>query len=155
MKVLLECGPALADIRRNLDIKAAPVARHIGVSESTLSRIEHGITRISMERCMAICEELKYSFDRLMEKIAPWALRRPQVSLSPVVVCDSVTPPPPEYKPDSVLDSKQVAAYLKISVRTLARRVKKGLIEAFKSARNVRYLFSNIQKYLENNKKKN
>ena len=60
-------GPILGKIRRGKMIKAEVVARHVGVSTATYSRIETGRRSASYERVTAICDELGISPTRLNE----------------------------------------------------------------------------------------
>ena len=58
-------GPILGKIRREKMIKAELVARHLGISTATYSRIETGRRSASYERVTAICDELGISPARL------------------------------------------------------------------------------------------
>ena len=58
-------GPILGKIRRDKMIKAELVARHLGISAATYSRIETGRRSASYERVTAICDELGISPARL------------------------------------------------------------------------------------------
>jgi transcriptional regulator with XRE-family HTH domain len=66
-------GPLFARIRRDRNIKASTVARHLGISEATYSQIETGRRSVSLERLGRICEELNLStvdFVKLWQKQA-------------------------------------------------------------------------------------
>ena len=60
-------GPILGKIRRDKMIKADVIARHVGISAATYSRIETGRRSASYERVTAICDELGISPTRLNE----------------------------------------------------------------------------------------
>ena len=62
-------GPILGKIRRDKMIKADVVARHVGISAATYSRIETGRRSASYERVTAICDELGISLSQLNELI--------------------------------------------------------------------------------------
>jgi transcriptional regulator with XRE-family HTH domain len=62
-------GPILGKIRRDKMIKAELVARHVGISAATYSRIETGRRSASYERVTAICDELGISPGHLNELI--------------------------------------------------------------------------------------
>ena len=62
-------GPILGKIRRDKMIKADVVARHVGISAATYSRIETGRRSASYERVTAICDELGISLPQLNELI--------------------------------------------------------------------------------------
>ena len=62
-------GPILGKIRRDKMIKAELVARNVGISAATYSRIETGRRSASYERVTAICDELGISPGRLNELI--------------------------------------------------------------------------------------
>ena len=59
-------GPVLGKIRREKDIKAATVARHLGISTATYSQIETGRRSASFERVARICGELDLSLVQLV-----------------------------------------------------------------------------------------
>ena len=66
-------GPLFARVRRDKNIKASTVARHLGISESTYSQIETGRRSASLERVSRICMELGLStvdFVKLWQKQA-------------------------------------------------------------------------------------
>ena len=58
---LILYGPILGNIRRAKMIKAELIARHLGISAATYSRIETGRCSASYERVTAICDELGIS----------------------------------------------------------------------------------------------
>ena len=58
---LILYGPILGKIRRAKMIKAELIARHLGISAATYSRIETGRCSASYERVTAICDELGIS----------------------------------------------------------------------------------------------
>ena len=62
---LILYGPILGKIRREKMIKAEAIARHLGISTATYSRIETGRCSASYERVTAICDELGISPARL------------------------------------------------------------------------------------------
>ena len=62
---LILYGPILGKIRREKMIKAELIARHLGISAATYSRIETGRCSASYERVTAICDELGISPARL------------------------------------------------------------------------------------------
>ena len=62
---LILYGPILGRIRREKMIKAEIVARNLGISAATYSRIETGRCSASYERVTAICNELGISPARL------------------------------------------------------------------------------------------
>ena len=62
-------GPILGKIRREKMIKAEVLARHLGISAATYSRIETGRCSASYERVTAICDELGISLSQLNELI--------------------------------------------------------------------------------------
>ena len=62
-------GPILGKIRRDKMIKADVIARHVGISAATYSRIETGRRSASYERVTAICDELGISLSQLNELI--------------------------------------------------------------------------------------
>ncbi|NMC31889.1 MAG: helix-turn-helix domain-containing protein [Veillonellaceae bacterium] len=62
-------GPILGKIRRDKMIKADVIARHVGISAATYSRIETGRRSASYERVTAICDELGISLPQLNELI--------------------------------------------------------------------------------------
>ena len=66
---LILYGPILGKIRREKMIKAEVLARHLGISAATYSRIETGRCSASYERVTAICDELGISPARLNELI--------------------------------------------------------------------------------------
>lgn len=66
-------GPLFARIRRDRNIKASTVARHLGISDATYSQIENGRRSASLERVSYICRELGLSiaeFIKLWQKQA-------------------------------------------------------------------------------------
>ena len=66
-------GPLFARLRREKQIKAATIARQIGISEATYSQIETGRRSVSLERVSRICLELGLStvdFVKLWQKQA-------------------------------------------------------------------------------------
>ena len=66
-------GPLFARLRREKQIKAATIARQIGISEATYSQIETGRRSASLERVSRICLELGLStvdFVKLWQKQA-------------------------------------------------------------------------------------
>ena len=66
-------GPLFARLRREKQIKAATIARQIGISEATDSQIETGRRSASLERVSRICLELGLStvdFVKLWQKQA-------------------------------------------------------------------------------------
>ena len=66
---LILYGPILGKIRREKMIKAEAIARHLGISAATYSRIETGRRSASYERVTAICDELGISLPQLNELI--------------------------------------------------------------------------------------
>ena len=62
-------GPILGKIRRDKMIKADVIARNVGISAATYSRIETGRRSASYERVTAICDELGISLPQLNELI--------------------------------------------------------------------------------------
>lgn len=62
-------GPILGKIRRDKMIKADVIARNVGISAATYSRIETGRRSASYERVTAICDELGISLSQLNELI--------------------------------------------------------------------------------------
>ena len=66
---LILYGPILGKIRREKMIKAEIVARNLGISAATYSRIETGRCSASYERVEAICDELGISPGQLNELI--------------------------------------------------------------------------------------
>ena len=67
MITLNHYGPLLARVRREKNIKAATVARHVGISEATYSQIETGHRSASLERVTSICIELGLSTVQFVE----------------------------------------------------------------------------------------
>ena len=66
-------GPLFARLRCEKQIKAATIARQIGISEATYSQIETGRRSASLERVSRICLELGLStvdFVKLWQKQA-------------------------------------------------------------------------------------
>ena len=66
-------GPLFARLRREKQIKAATIARQIGISEATYSQKETGRRSVSIERVSRICLELGWStvdFVKLWQKQA-------------------------------------------------------------------------------------
>ena len=66
---LILYGPILGKIRREKMIKAELIARRLGISAATYSRIETGRCSASYERVTAICDELGISLPQLNELI--------------------------------------------------------------------------------------
>lgn len=62
-------GPVLGRIRRAKQIKAATLARCLGISTSTYSRIESGQRSASFERVARICRELDLDWTQLAVEI--------------------------------------------------------------------------------------
>ena len=62
-------GSIFSRVRRNKEIKAATLARHIGISTSTYSRIENGKRSATLERVNLICRELGLSLTQLAEEM--------------------------------------------------------------------------------------
>ena len=62
-------GPILGRLRRGKHIKAAVVARKIGVSAMTYSKIEQGRCSATYDRVVAICQQLGVSLDQLAEEM--------------------------------------------------------------------------------------
>lgn len=66
-------GPLFARLRREKQIKASTIARHLGISDATYSQIETGRRSASLERVGRICAELNLStveFVKLWQKQA-------------------------------------------------------------------------------------
>ena len=63
-------GPLLAQERRGKQIKAEVVARNLKISLPTYSQIEHGHRSLSVELCMAICQELDISGAMFWRRLA-------------------------------------------------------------------------------------
>ena len=64
-------GPMLGKIRRAKKIKAARIARRLGISSTTYSQIENGRRSASFERVNEICSELGLTltqFDELLQE---------------------------------------------------------------------------------------
>lgn len=62
-------GPILGRIRRERSLKAEYVARQIGISPTTYSRIEQGLCSATYERVAEICRQLDFSMQELEESI--------------------------------------------------------------------------------------
>ena len=62
-------GPILGRIRRDRNIKAEYVARKIGVSTMTYSKIERGRCGATYDRVVAICNQLGLSLDQLAKEM--------------------------------------------------------------------------------------
>ena len=62
-------GPILGRIRRERNIKAEVVARKIGVSAMTYSKIERGRCSATYDRVAAICRQLGISLDQLTKEM--------------------------------------------------------------------------------------
>ena len=68
MITLNHYGPLFARVRRDKNIKASTVARHVGISEATYSQIENGRRSASLERVSRICIELGLSTAHFVEE---------------------------------------------------------------------------------------
>ena len=62
-------GSIFSRIRRGKEIKAATLARRVGISTSTYSRIENGRRSATFERVDRICRELGLSLAQLAEEL--------------------------------------------------------------------------------------
>ena len=65
--VMNQYGPVLAKIRREKNIKAENIARHLGLSNATYSQIETGRRSASLERVADICAELEISLEQFLQ----------------------------------------------------------------------------------------
>ena len=68
--VEIQYGPIIGKIRRARRIKALTIARHLGISVSTYSRIETGHRSASFERVTAICSALGLTLTQLNEALS-------------------------------------------------------------------------------------
>ena len=139
MHTIPSWGLALAEIRHELNLKAAPLARCLGVSESTFSRLEHGITKITMEQCQRICDAMHYPMLKLIERAETMAEHRPELPVAPVKIRDPKIQMLSSRDPDSLIDNTGASVFLDISKKTLARRVKNKLIPVVRVAGKLHY----------------
>ena len=72
-------GTVLRTLRRRKQIKAVTIARHLGISPSTYSRIETGHRSASFERIAEICSELGLTIGQFKELLAQCSEQRMEV----------------------------------------------------------------------------
>jgi transcriptional regulator with XRE-family HTH domain len=143
-------GPYLAGIRRRKELKAEPLAHQIGVSASTLSKIETGKCGLRLDLFLKYVDALKLSKEDLSDPEGAEILATLDLLervKNPVVADSAILPPLSSRDPDSLINRQQTAVFLRMSLKTLYRRVKDGFLAAVRVARNVRFRVRDVLEY--------
>jgi len=88
---LVQVGPRLKRLRQERDTTLATLAARTGISLSTLSRLESGLRRPTLELLLPIAREFQVSLDDLVGNATTFA--DPRVQAEPIQAGDTVVVP--------------------------------------------------------------
>src|SRR4051812_30441381 len=89
-RALAQVGPRLKRLRQEREITLATLAQRTGISVSTLSRLESGLRRPTIELLLPIAGEFQVSLDDL---VGTQTIADPRVHATPMHVGDTVVVP--------------------------------------------------------------
>ncbi|MCR1785998.1 XRE family transcriptional regulator [Nocardioides carbamazepini] len=92
-------GPRLKQLRRRRDITLSDLAEETGISTSTLSRLEAGLRRPTLEQLLPLARSYGVTLDELVD--AP-PTGNPRVNLRPIACADGSTVLPLTRRPGGI-----------------------------------------------------
>jgi transcriptional regulator with XRE-family HTH domain len=92
-------GPRLKQLRKRRDITLSDLAEETGISTSTLSRLEAGLRRPTLEQLLPLARAHGVTLDELVD--AP-PTGDPRVNLRPIASCDGYTVLPLTRRPGGI-----------------------------------------------------